>query len=240
MQCVGRVQALTSPRTVQAALIASIAVASAACGADTSSGEYQIAWTLTRAQGPGSTSCADLAVDHVTATITDVATNDTTTESAPCSAGSMVTAPLPLGDHTITLDAFGTAGERASTFGAQTHGTLATNGQTIALPSQPLAIDDPITHVHSTWTLTYKGAPSSCAELAPNGIAIVVVPAGGTARMDIWDCTEPNATTDLAPTALTAHAELLGTGDAIVSTSADVKVDAARGQIDLVFALDWP
>jgi hypothetical protein len=203
-------------------------------------GTYVISWTLSRTSGAGGLSCDDLKIDHIRATITDEATNDTTIQSAPCIADKLTTDPIPLGSHMITLEAFGPAGDLATSEPAKTLGTLAVDRQVVTLPPQTLEIADPTTYLHETWKLTKRGAQSSCGAIAQNGVAVFYASDGAAPNSDIWDCTEPNSTIEIPLAAFSAYAQLLDYNDKVISTSATTQVPATRGTVSVVFELDAP
>jgi hypothetical protein len=216
-----------------------VVVASAGCGDDSEdvpTGTFSVSWTL--ADAAAVPTCATYQLADVVVTATETATGVATEVSATCSAGTVVTAKLPLGAYTLSLEAMGTFADVAGM--TQISGTLVVADQTVPLASAAITVLPPTSKAHAMWTLRKTGAAMTCAQITQQGVRVTNTPSGGAPVSDIWDCTEPSALTDIPYGPFTAKAEVLGTGDQPFGSSAVQNVAAKRGTVPVMLTIEIP
>jgi hypothetical protein len=212
----------------------------AACGDDPApAATYHVSWTVADTGAPAAPTCASYRIADVVVSATNTATGDTHMISAPCTAGMVDLPSVPLGSHTIKLDAMGELGDVAGT--AQTTGSLTKVGMAVTLASVEIQVAAPTTMSHVTWMVRANGAASTCAAItSQNGVRVTNTPMGQAALVDLWDCARPNATVAVPYGKFTVQAEIIDVGNAALGTSPVINVDAARGTVATGVTIDVP
>ena len=215
-------------------------VGSPACGDDggdknVPTATFAVRWTL--ADAAAVPTCATYQLADVVVTATETATGVTTEVAASCSAGTVDTR-LPLGAYTLSLEAMGTFADVAGM--TQINAALAVEDSIVPLASVAITVLPPTSKAHAIWTLRKTGVATTCGQVTQQGVSVTHTPSAGAPTTDLWECTEPDALTDIPYGPFTSKAAVLGAGDQPFGSSAVVNVAAKRGTIPVMLTIDIP
>lgn len=220
------------------AVLLSLLLATSCLYAHRNTGRFEVHWNLVGPDGKPGPTCDSHQLGDVLVIVTNVKTGSITSYEDRCSAGAVLTRPLPLGQYELDIQALGTYADLAGD--VKLEGTLV-DGEDDPTITAAIQVLPPATQLRATWMLTKQDAEASCANLNDPVIRVVTTPqegAGITSR--IWRCAETNTTIDVAYGPFAVTGMLADQQQQILASAGPFSVAATRGLVDVQLGFDVP
>ena len=201
-------------------------------------GRFEIHATLVDADGKPRPTCDSHKLGAILVVATNTQTGAVTGFGDVCTAGVVLTRPMPLGTYELDIQAMGNYADLAGE--VKIESTLV-DGDDDPIITATIQVRPPTTQLHAGGVLTKQGAPASCDELNQPVIQVVMTPDEGVGIVSrIFRCSETNTTFDVPYGPFTVTGMIADRQQQILGSVGPLAISATRGLAEVELPFDVP